>query len=63
MNTYKVTVAYNLTSLPTKTYRLNKGGTLSDFTSNAPAEETDGKLVLIGKKLDTAWLTDHLRSL
>lgn len=34
---YKVTVAYNLTSLPTKTYRLNKGGTLSDFTSNAPA--------------------------
>lgn len=36
-NTYKVTVAYNLTSLPTKTYRLNKGGTLSDFTSNAPA--------------------------
>lgn len=36
-NTYKVTVAYNLTSLPTKTYRLNKGGTLSDFTSNAPS--------------------------
>ena len=35
-NTYKVTVAYNLTSLPTKTYRLNKGGTLSDFASNAP---------------------------
>lgn len=35
-NTYKVTVAYNLTSLPTKTYRLSKGGTLSDFTSNAP---------------------------
>lgn len=33
---YKVTVAYNLTSLPTKTYRLNRGGTLSDFTSNAP---------------------------
>ena len=38
-NTYKVTVAYNLTSLPTKTYRLNKGGTLSDFTSNAPDGE------------------------
>ena len=34
-DTYKVTVAYNLTSLPTKTYRLNKGGTLSDFASNA----------------------------
>lgn len=40
-NTYKVTVAYNLTSLPTKTYRLNKGGTLSDFTSNAPVPEPD----------------------
>ena len=38
-NTYKVTVAYNLTSLPTKTYRLNKGGTLSDFTSNAPCRQ------------------------
>ena len=38
-NTYKVTVAYNLTSLPTKTYRLNKGGTLSDFTSNAPVKQ------------------------
>lgn len=41
-NTYKVTVAYNLTSLPTKTYRLNKGGTLSDFTSNAPALAAHG---------------------
>lgn len=39
-NTYKVTVAYNLTSLPTKTYRLNKGGTLSDFASNAPVLES-----------------------
>ena len=38
-DTYKVTVAYNLTSLPTKTYRLNKGGTLSDFASNAPVAE------------------------
>lgn len=33
----KVTIAYNLTSLPTKTYRLTKDGTLSDFTGNAPA--------------------------
>mgnify|MGYP002666981431 CR=1 FL=1 len=40
-NTYKVTVAYNLTSLPTKTYRLNKGGTLSDFASNAPDSGPD----------------------
>jgi len=38
-DTYKVTVAYNLTSLPTKTYRLSKGGTLSDFASNAPAKK------------------------
>lgn len=35
-DTYKVTVAYNLTSLPTKTYRLNAGGTLSDFASTPP---------------------------
>lgn len=41
-DTYKVTVAYNLTSLPTKTYRLNKGGTLSDFASNAPGESRRG---------------------
>lgn len=41
-NTYKVTVAYNLTSLPTKTYRLNKGGTLSDFASNAPEAQRQG---------------------
>lgn len=32
----KVTIAYNLSSLPTKTYRLGKDGRLSDFTSNAP---------------------------
>lgn len=31
----KVTIAYNLTSLPTKTYRLGKDGRLSDFKSNA----------------------------
>lgn len=35
----KVTIAYNLTSLPTKTYRLTKDGTLSDFTGNAPAPQ------------------------
>ena len=35
----KVTIAYNLTSLPTKTYRLTKDGTLSDFTGNAPRTE------------------------
>ena len=38
----KVTIAYNLTSLPTKTYRLGKDGRLSDFTSNAPVWESPG---------------------
>lgn len=46
-NTYKVTVAYNLTSLPTKTYRLNKGGTLSDFTSNAPDRKANEHSVIV----------------
>lgn len=46
-NTYKVTVAYNLTSLPTKTYRLNKGGTLSDFTSNAPDRKSDKHQIIL----------------
>ena len=34
---FKITIAYNLTSLQDKTYRLPKGGTLSDFASNTPA--------------------------
>lgn len=34
---FKITIAYNLTSLQEKTYRLPKGGTLSDFALNAPA--------------------------
>ena len=53
-DTYKVTVAYNLTSLPTKTYRLNKGGTLSDFASNVPDREAhkDGIIVLHVVPLD-----------
>jgi len=34
---FTITIAYNLTSLQNKTYRLSKGGTpLSDFTLNAP---------------------------
>lgn len=36
----KVTIAYNLTSLPTKTYRLGKDGTLSDLASNGPVGES-----------------------
>lgn len=36
-DTFTITLAYNLTSLQNKTYRLTKGGTpLSDFTLNAP---------------------------
>ena len=38
-------------------------GDLFENAAEAPAEEADGKLVLIGKKLDTAWLTDQLHSL
>lgn len=33
---FKITIAYNLTSLQQKTYRLPKGGTLSDLDSNTP---------------------------
>lgn len=44
----KVTIAYNLTSLPTKTYRLGKDGTLSDLASNGPVGEADkDRIVLI----------------
>ena len=36
---FTITLAYNLTSLQNKTYRLSKGGTpLSDFTLNAPGK-------------------------
>lgn len=37
---FRVTIAYNLTSMENKTYHLKKGGTpLSDFISNAPVME------------------------
>lgn len=39
---FKITIAYNLTSLQDKTYRLPKGGTLSDFASNTPGWQTRG---------------------
>ena len=38
---FKITIAYNLTSLPTKTYRLQKGGTLSDSERTAPVVGTN----------------------
>lgn len=45
----KVTIAYNLSSVQNKTYRLPKDGTLSDLNSNAPRLETnpiiDGNLM------------------
>ena len=62
-NTYKVTVAYNLTSLPTKTYRLNKGGTLSDFTSNAPALISQIKYLRFNGDEYASALSTLLRSL
>ena len=34
---FKITIAYNLTSIPQKTYRLSKDGRLSDYASNTPA--------------------------
>lgn len=34
---FKITIAYNLTSLQNKTYRLTKGGRSSDFALNPPA--------------------------
>ena len=38
---FKITIAYNLTSLQEKTYRLPKGGTLSDLALNPPALESN----------------------
>ena len=34
---FRITIAYNLTSIPQKTYRLSKDGRLSDYASNTPA--------------------------
>lgn len=51
----KVTIAYNLTSLPTKTYRLTKDGTLSDFTGNAPlvnAKHGNNGIMYYGREAD-----------
>lgn len=43
---FKITIAYNLTSLQEKTYRLPKGGTLSDLELNAPDWEATKKVLL-----------------
>ena len=37
---FKITIAYNLTSIPQKTYRLSKDGRLSDYASNTPDWES-----------------------
>lgn len=37
---FKITIAYNLTSIPQKTYRLSKDGRLSDYASNTPGLRT-----------------------
>lgn len=44
---FKITIAYNLTSLQEKTYRLPKGGTLSDFALNTPDWETDKYYIVL----------------
>lgn len=36
---FKITIAYNLTSIPQKTYRLSKDGRLSDYASNTPGKK------------------------
>lgn len=36
---FKITIAYNLTSIPQKTYRLSKDGRLSDYASNTPHQK------------------------
>ena len=45
---FKITIAYNLTSLQEKTYRLPKGGTLSDFASNTPDGEANVDRIVFG---------------
>lgn len=43
---FKITIAYNLTSIPQKTYRLSKDGRLSDYASNTPDWESQKDLVI-----------------
>ena len=38
-------------------------GDLFENAAETPPEEIDGKLVLIGKKLDTVWLNEQFRNL
>ena len=38
-------------------------GDLFEDAAETPPEEIDGKLVLIGKKLDTVWLNEQFRNL
>ena len=40
---FKITIAYNLTSIPQKTYRLSKDGRLSDYASNTPDGNAENK--------------------
>lgn len=53
---FKVTIAYNLTSLPTKTYRLGKGGTsVSDMVFNTPDGKADKHHIVFGHVFHTAF--------
>lgn len=44
---FKITIAYNLTSIPQKTYRLSKDGRLSDYASNTPGLLFPSKVTVI----------------
>ena len=57
----KVTIAYNLTSLPTKTYRLGKDGRLSDFKSNAGEWTADGQWTELYPAACCAGISHHPR--
>ena len=44
---FRITIAYNLTSIPQKTYRLSKDGRLSDYASNTPNRISHVNCVII----------------
>lgn len=51
---FKITIAYNLTSIPQKTYRLSKDGRLSDYASNTPDRVSDEYNIILFHILHTA---------
>ena len=51
---FRITIAYNLTSIPQKTYRLSKDGRLSDYASNTPDRVSDEYNIILFHILHTA---------